>query len=389
MNSLGNTRRAAGAAGSATWIWLGCFLLSCVAAHAKPTLEATNLWRLSFDYSLPINASLSTPAVAPDGTIYVGSFDGKLEAISPAGLVQWRFQAGREIKSSPAIADDGTIYFGSRDHDFYAVTPAGKLKWKFPTGAWVDSSAGIAPDGTVYVGSWDKNFYALNPDGSLKWKFSTGGVVDSSPAIAADGTIYFGSHDKKLYALDAGGHLRWAFRTQAEITSSPAIGEDGSIYFSSTDGNLYRLKPDGTELWHFRIGGGSDSSPVLDDNGDAFIGAGYRTVAVSAAGKQIWDWGAANWLDATPAVAEGTICFSEPQRMLMAKQPDGVELWRAHLTADLSSSPVIGNQGQIYFCCSLFVQAVQPPVPLSPAKSSWPMFRADARHTGRVRSNGN
>ena len=53
----------------------------------------------------------------------------------------------------------------------------------------------------------------------------------------------------------------------------------------------------------------------------------------------------------------------------------------------LSSSPVTGNHGEIYFCCGRYVQAFQPPVALLPAKSSWPMFRANARHTGRVGGN--
>src|SRR5208337_4209950 len=97
--------------------WLGILLIFGLTVHAEtPPPEATNLWKFSFDFSLHDNSTLSSPAVAPDGTIYVGAFDGKLHALTPQGKEQWRFQAGREIKSSPAIADDGTIYFGSRDH---------------------------------------------------------------------------------------------------------------------------------------------------------------------------------------------------------------------------------------------------------------------------------
>lgn len=366
-----------------------CFylLILCLPAHAASPPVATNLWTFSFTTGMQADDSLSTPAVAPDGTIYVGSFGGILHALTPDGRERWHFQAGREIKSSPAVADDGTIYFGARDRCFYAVTPAGKLKWKFATGAWVDSSPAIAADGTVVFGSWDKNFYALNPDGSLKWKFPVGGIVDSSPAIAADGTIYFGSHNRNFYALDAAGKLRWSFATGAEITSSPAVGDDGDIYFSSTDGNLYRLKADGKEVWHCRIGGGSDSSPVLDENGDIAIAAAYHTVLVSPAGVIVWDLGSGCWLDETPAVFQGTICFSEPWRLLFAKQPGGAELWEGHLTDNLSSSPVAGNHGEIYFCCFRYIEALQPPVALFPAKSPWPMFRANSRHTGRVGGN--
>jgi len=357
------------------------------ALYAEPPLpQATNLWTFTFAFSMHYNFSSSTPAVAPDGTIYAGAFDGKLYALSPDGKPVWRFQAGREIKSSPAIGDDGTIYFGSRDHALYAVTPAGKLKWKFATGAWVDSSPALATNGAIYFGSWDKNFYALNPDGSLKWKFPVGGIVDSSPAIAADGAIYFGAHNKKFYALDAAGKLRWTFLTGAEITSSPAIGEEGSIYFSSTDGNLYRLKPDGQEMWRCHIGGGSDGSPVLAENGNLFIAAAYQTLMISPAGKKLADWESPSWIDATPAVAQGTVLFSSPNQELWAGQPDGRALWTAELKNAPASSPVISDQGEVYFSCGQYVQAVQPPIPLRPALSSWPMFRADARHTGRVRS---
>jgi outer membrane protein assembly factor BamB len=365
----------------------GLILFLGLALHAQtPLTEATNLWTFPFVFSLHYNFSQSTPAVAPDGTIYAAAFDGKLHALSPKGKQVWRFQAGREIKSSPAIADDGTIYFGSRDRSLYALTPDGKLKWKFATGAWVDSSPALAVDGSIYFGSWDKNFYALKPDGSLKWKFPVGGIVDSSPAIGADGTIYFGAHNKKFYALDAAGNLRWTFLTGAEITSSPAIGDDGSLYFSSTDGNLYRLKADGTETWRCRIGGGSDGSPVLAENGNVIIAAGTRVLITSPTGTNIWTWGSACWMDETPAVAQGTVCFSAPWRQLWARQADGSPLWTGQLTDNLSSSPVISNQGQIYFCCGQYVQALQPAAPLQPANSPWPMFRADARHTGRVRS---
>ena len=187
-----------------------CVLLFGTQSVCRAQPAATNLWMLP----LANYDSDSSPALAPDGTIYQATFDGRLVAVSPQGEIKWIFKTPLEIESSPAVADDGTIYFGSRDRKFYAVSPDGKLKWTFATGAWIDSSPAIAADGTVYFGSWDGNFYALNPDGSLKWKFPAGGIVDSSPAIGADGTVYFGSHDGNFYALKADGKLRWKFPTQ-------------------------------------------------------------------------------------------------------------------------------------------------------------------------------
>src|SRR5258708_3114220 len=95
---------------------------------------------------------------------------------------------------SPAIGADGTIYIGSQDFNLYAVSPDDTLRWKFlandgKTGDRLCSSPAIGADGTIYVGSWDYNLYAVKPDGTLRWKFAAGNPVVSSPAISADGTI--------------------------------------------------------------------------------------------------------------------------------------------------------------------------------------------------------
>lgn len=386
MNSCGIlSRLIAKTTGMAWGVWLGCNLFFGGVVRADDLPTGTNVWNFWFKSGMFMDEALSTPAVAQDGTVYVGAFSGRLHALgADDGVEKWHFVAGSEIKSSPAVADDGTIYFGSRDRHFYAVTPAGRLKWKFVTGAWVDSSPAIATDGEVYFGSWDRNFYALKPDGSLKWKYAVGSIVDSSPAIGADGTIYFGAHDGKFYALSPAGQLVWTFATGAEITSSPAIGEEGDLYFSSTDGYLYRLKADGKEVWRFRIGGGGDGSPVLAENGNVMIAAATRMYMVSPAGAKVWEDWSPCWIDQTPVVLRGAICYSAPWRTLRAIDLDGKRLWEVNTTNNLSSSPVIGGNGVIYCSCSRHVEALRPPMPVYPAISSWPMFRANARHTGRV-----
>jgi len=354
-----------------------------------PPPSATNLWSAV----LPGNyGGSSTPAVAPDGTVYVGSFCGYFMAYAPDGATQWSFKAGRDIKSSPAIADDGTVYFGSRDRKLYALTPAGKLKWTFATGAWVDSSPAIGADGTVYFGGWDKFFYALNPDGSLKWKKSVGAIVESSPAIGADGTVYFGAHDKKLYALNPDGSVRWAFPTGGAIISSPAIGADGAVYISSLDGNLYAVNPDGSQRWRYFTGGTKASSPVVNEAGDISLGNDHAVVIIAMNGMEHWHCGYALPTDSSAAAVAGRFYFSIPWRTLQAMiqgDPQGGEkrLWVAELEDYASSSLTVSPDGILYVCAGSRVYAFRPPGELlPPAKSPWPMFRANPRHTGRVGS---
>ena len=116
----------------------GLFCLNAqLSVHAQSA--PTNLWT----FPIPPYCADASPAIAPDGTIYQGTFQGHLLAVTPQGGKKWDFRINSEIHSSPAIADDGTIYFGARDRKLYALTPEGKLKWTFKTGAWIDSSPAI------------------------------------------------------------------------------------------------------------------------------------------------------------------------------------------------------------------------------------------------------
>jgi outer membrane protein assembly factor BamB len=352
--------------------------------HAQS--EPTSLWVFRmFD-----GAADSTPAVAADGTVYQADFAGKMRAVSPQGRLKWTFKINTEIKSSPAIADDGTFYFGARDRKLYAVTPQGDLKWSFMAGAWIDSSPAIAEDGTIYFGSWDANFYALNPDGSKKWIFATSNIVVSSPAIGKDGTIYFGSHDKKLYALKPDGKLLWSFNTGGQIISSPAVGMDGTVFFTSLDGNLYALGPEGSERWRLHTGGTTESSPVLDENENLYLAVNTCVWSVDRNGKKRWDWCASAYpikAAAAAVAANGLVYFSVTWRNLFAFRSDGAELWHLEMLDSLVASPVIDGSGTIYICDSASLRAINSTNGLAPpAKSSWPMFRANARHTGRAQN---
>ena len=75
--------------------------------------------------------------------------------------------AGTTGVRSRVIGADGTIYVGSNDNTLYAISgKTGRKKWGFVTGDRVYSSPALGTDGTVYVGSADQNIYAIKPDGT-------------------------------------------------------------------------------------------------------------------------------------------------------------------------------------------------------------------------------
>jgi outer membrane protein assembly factor BamB len=251
----------------------------------------------------------SSPAIGNDGTIYVGSRDGKLYAVNPDGTKKWAFTAGDSIYSSPAIGSDGTIYVGSLDHNLYAINPDGTKKWAFKTDDFVNLSPAIGSDGTIYIGSYDNKLYAINPNGTKKWAFKTGSYT-ASPAIGSDDTIYVGSGDYNLYAINQDGTKKWTFTAGHEIRSSPAIGNDGTIYFGSHDRNLYAINPDGTKKWTFKTGNLVISSPAIGNDGTIYFGSyDDNLYAINPKGIKKWSFKTGDYIDSSPSIGTDGVIY--------------------------------------------------------------------------------
>jgi outer membrane protein assembly factor BamB len=233
-------------------IYMSCGCLSAGIVHALKPNPPTSEGEVRWNFQVGKSTRASSPALGADGTIYIGTTDGLLHALTPGPTAATRKWNASKVgtmnrNSSPAIGADGTVYIGTYT-GLVAVNPANGAKlWTFLTEGRVDSSAAIAANtaanGTLYVGTSLKAFYAINPDGTQKWKV-TGfdGPFLSSPAVGANGIIYVPA-GKVVYALDpANGAKIWEFRTAGTIKwSSPAIGADKTLYVGSTDHNLYAL----------------------------------------------------------------------------------------------------------------------------------------------------
>lgn len=294
----------------------------------------------------------SSPAIGPDGTIYLGSRDKNVYALHPDGSLKWSFETGGEIESSPAITADGTIYIGSRDKKLYAFDPNGFLKWDFQTPSMITSSPAIGIDGTIYFGGGDDDdrIYALNPDGSLKWAYETGGWIFSSPAVGDDGTVYCGSYDGNVYALDPeDGSLKWSYKVGFCVWSSLAIGEDCTVYIGSGDSRLYAINPDGSLKWRYETEHWIFSSPAISDDGTIYCNSSMYLYAISPEGNLSWNYNTGNpAYYSSPALgADGTIYFGSGHDFI-AINPDGSLKWKYGTNGAVWSSPAIGTDGTVY-----------------------------------------
>lgn len=165
-----------------------------------------------------LNWTFSVPNSGPDddpgsgivvatgpGLIYVNSKNGTLYAIHEAdGTLAWSIPIGPANignVSTPALAPDGTLYVGSLDNHLYAINATtGAILHTTTVSSGIDSSPAIA-NGVVYFASFDKHIYAVDAStGTILWSFATTRQSYGSP-VMVNGWLYCTSTDGNIYAF--------------------------------------------------------------------------------------------------------------------------------------------------------------------------------------------
>jgi outer membrane protein assembly factor BamB len=393
----------------------------------------------------------SSPAIGADGTIYFATgvlfynTTGSLHAAKPDGTLKWSYALENSSDdnniwtadnngASPAIGPDGTVYLVDHRNVVYAVNPDGTEKWKRKAplesdGAWHvgQKTPALAADGTLYVCA-GLTLYALDPDdGTITWSVPNlrgGNVCATSVSVAGDGTIYVVSNDG-LYAINPNGTFKWPAPflltyNDEKSYSAPAIGPDGTVYFGAErypEGYLYAVKSDGTLKWRYTVPGKRcvRASPAIGIDGTVYVTTKAYwddtapeprqpalCLAFNPDGTLKWSYEitASDWIPvaqdsySSPAIgADGTIYFGAETTFIYALNADGTLKWKENFNNGINwSSPAIIADGTLYlggFHTLASGEAAGRLVAIRTdsaglAASSWPKFHRDNRNAGRA-----
>jgi len=86
--------------------------------------DGTERWRFPLASQPALQSLQSTAAVRADGLVVFGSSNNAVYALRPDGTQAWRTTVTDWIDASPLIAPDGAIYVGSYDRRLYALNSA-------------------------------------------------------------------------------------------------------------------------------------------------------------------------------------------------------------------------------------------------------------------------
>ena len=188
----------------------------------------------------------SSPA-ALDGTLYIGTDDGKLQAIAADGsAVQWSLQLGSKVRGSPILLKDEILvtfmnYTGSSPTSggIAAVSYAGHLLWQTSTdvtpASAVLTASGVAA--TTYSGIVMVGF-----NGTVLWNRSLYTGFAGAAASSAGNSIFMVTNEasSRLIALSDANEVffQQVLKPAQYALSAPTIS-DGRLFASSDNGNVY------------------------------------------------------------------------------------------------------------------------------------------------------
>lgn len=264
-------------------------------------------WRLRTDHYY----SLTRPAVAPDGTIYITGVAGPLYSVSPQGALNWIMpNAGGNRPAT--VGADGTVYFVGAGASITAADPSGQILWRY-TGP---SNAGpmfvgpnVGPDGKIYAVTeeepslgTDFGAFALSADGSLAWYTSGGynfrGAPNGWEIAFADGRLFFATGqggpltgNSGVHALDMdSGHEEWLRVGIAKVQTD----QSANVYWLGAINNNYigSYSPLGSQRWviSYNTFFGQPGGFVVSPNGSSFYSTSTlaRFAGINADGSVRW-----------------------------------------------------------------------------------------------------
>lgn len=246
------------------------------------------------------------------------------------------------LSATGALASNWPMFRGSPDlrgttGENVPAKPA--LLWTFKTGAAVRSTAAIVGN-QIFIGSNDGKVYSLNvTNGEKLWSFKTSGPVESSPLVLG-GKVFVGSVDGFLYALDAkSGDQLWKYETADKILGAPNWFAD-----------------EGRARHSVRAADQSDNGAQRTDapyqtRTNILIGSyDFKLHCVDAAtGKSNWVFESSNYINGSPAVADGVTVFGGCDAVLhIISLADGKKIKEIEAGAYVAASVAI-RDGRAYF----------------------------------------
>jgi len=196
--------------------------------------------RRLFRTPLPEQVASGSPTWTTTGRIVIASGTSIL-FLSASGQIVAQSSLSATVVGSPAVAPDGTLWVLTQDATLHSLDAEGRFRTRTAIGGRVSGGGAIAvaSDGSVRVGTRDDAIVCVGPSGTERWRLTGEGSFVGGLTLDLDDTLLAISQAGRLVAVDARGQVMWRIETGsfAPLTS-PVLGADGTIYLVTLGGSI-------------------------------------------------------------------------------------------------------------------------------------------------------
>lgn len=255
--------------------------------------------------------------------------------------IEWRFHTGSTIHAAPVLGPDGTVYVGTGDGLLEAVTADGALAWSYTLEGSVAQSPVLDAEGHVVVATMAERLYAFSRSGVLSWQVRTPTRATTGLSVSSAWGILFGGFDGALWAYSS--HATPAFHVPLGTALRGAPAPSGHRIWVGTEEGLVLL--DGA-VRREKIALGAPVECVCGvlADGSAVAVAGEALSVIAPDGTIRFRRPDVAWATSD---ARGVIAV-EPHGRLLRFGADGTALESWSTPVRPSAPPAVGASGRIY-----------------------------------------
>ncbi|MBS0205935.1 MAG: PQQ-binding-like beta-propeller repeat protein [Planctomycetes bacterium] len=322
---------------------------------------------------VPVQPLRNCPAVDDLGRL-VACVQDELVMLSESGdgnlVVEWRLPTGGFIPGSPTISADGLIRVHSLSGCVYCVRHDGDLAWEPVTAGeplgWATPLVDAA--GNTWISAYSGGLIRISTQGVLDSRqyYRCASKLDSIGVIHNQ-TLFIGAEDQCVHAIDLSqsrGVNRWDHSAGRGRTgwyiNSPLMMIDGPLIVAiSRDDQLYAFHLDGRETWKFQLPGQVLGSPVATVDRRLYFGAAVghddsRTGCLCCLDTRtqqiVWRYNTAAPVESTPVLGnDGVVYFGDNDGIVHAIDKGGDPVWTEQLPSAIRSAAAFLPNGRVVF----------------------------------------
>ncbi len=314
----------------------------------------------------------------------------------------WDYPARGHIPGSPVVGRDDKIRIHSGEGMLHCVDLDGEQMFAAKVGeplGW--ASPLVDNDQHTLISAYTGGLLKIDANGTRVGQpfFRSRQKLDSTGVIH-HGVLYVGGEDAFVYALrlaGSRGRNEWKQekdegKTEWFINSAVACHND-LLVVAGRDEYLYAFDEKGQRIWRVHLRGQMLGSPVIDGNGNVYVGVSLEKRGEESSGTLVcvkgtshavsWEYDAGAAIESTPVIGDdGMIYFGDNEGVVHAVDSSGKVRWKQNVGSPVRSAGTITPSGRVVFGTDRGTLVALATTSGGLAKGGWPKFLGTLGQSG-------